>query len=264
MYNDRQNHTFEGTMFYQNQHFGISEYFCKETGENFSFPSHIHHSFEFIAILEGNMTVTVGETDYELSKGEGVLIFPEQIHSLKSEKSKHSLVIFSPDIVSAYSRKYASKIPFQNKINIPEYLISQFLDIDEASSVIKKKAILYGICSLLDETAEYVEKRGGEHRLLHDIFNFVENNYNKKYDLNTLGHKLGYNGTYLSRYFKEVTGISYTLYVNRYKINKACYLLKNTDKTILECACDCGYASLRNFNRNFKSIIGQSPKEYRK
>ena len=128
-------------MFYQNQHFGISEYFCKETGENFSFPSHMHHSFEFIVIFEGKMSVTVAETNYELSSGEGVLIFPEQIHSLKSEKSKHSLVIFSSDIVSAYSRKYSSKLPVENKINIPDYLISQFLDINEASSVIKKKAI---------------------------------------------------------------------------------------------------------------------------
>ena len=145
-------------MFYQNQHFGISEYFCKEMGENFSFPSHMHHSFEFIVIFEGKMSVTVAETDYELSSGEGVLIFPEQIHSLKSEKSKHSLVIFSSDIVSAYSRKYSSKLPVENKMKIPDYLISQFLDINEASSVIKKKAILYGICSSFDETAEYVEK----------------------------------------------------------------------------------------------------------
>ena len=251
-------------MFYQNQHFGISEYFCKETGENFSFPSHMHHSFEFIVIFEGKMSVTVAETDYELSSGEGVLIFPEQIHSLKSEKSKHSLVIFSSDIVNAYSRKCSSKLPVENKINIPDYLISQFLDINEASSVIKKKAILYGICSLFDETAEYVEKCVGEQGLLHDIFDFVENNYDKEYNLNALGHTLGYNGAYLSRYFKEATGICYTSYVNRYKINKACYLLKNTNKTILECACDCGYASLRNFNRNFRSIIGQSPKEYRK
>ena len=251
-------------MFYQNQHFGISEYFCKETGENFSFPSHMHHSFEFIVIFEGKMSVTVAETDYELSSGEGVLIFPEQIHSLKSEKSKHSLVIFSSDIVNTYSRKYSSKLPVENKINIPDYLISQILDINEASSVIKKKAILYGICSLFDETAEYVEKCVGEQGLLHDIFDFVENNYDKEYNLNALGHTLGYNGAYLSRYFKEATGICYTSYVNRYKINKACYLLKNTNKTILECACDCGYASLRNFNRNFKSIIGQSPKEYRK
>ena len=87
-------------MFYQNQHFGISEYFCKETGENFSFPSHMHHSFELIVILEGKMSVTVAETDYELSSGEGVLIFPEQIHSLKSKRASTAWLFFHP-ILSA-------------------------------------------------------------------------------------------------------------------------------------------------------------------
>ena len=45
-------------MFYQDQHFGVSEYFCRETGENFSFPAHIHRSFECITVLKGEMTVT--------------------------------------------------------------------------------------------------------------------------------------------------------------------------------------------------------------
>jgi AraC-like DNA-binding protein len=124
--------------------------------------------------------------------------------------------------------------------------------------------MLYGICSLLDENATYKEKRSGERGLLRAVFDFVENNYDKACDLKALSHALGYNGAYLSRYFKECTGIPYTSYVNLYKVSKVCYLLKNTDKTVLECAGDCGYISLRNFNRNFKSIIGQSPKEYRK
>ena len=55
----------------------------------------------------------------------------------------------------------------------------------------------------------------------------------------------------------------FTAYANRHRISKACYLLRTTDKTILECACDCGYTSLRSFNRNFKEHVGLSPKEYR-
>ncbi len=41
------------------------------------------------------------------------------------------------------------------------------------------------------------------------------------------------------------------------------YLLRNTDKSALECSCECGYTSLRSFNRNFKAIIGTSPTDYR-
>ena len=71
-------------MFYQPQHFGLSEYFHKEVGENFSFPTHIHHSFEFITILEGSMAVCVGNDKYELKKGEGIW---------KEDSEKESLYI---------------------------------------------------------------------------------------------------------------------------------------------------------------------------
>ena len=46
-------------MLYQFQHFGISEYFCKEYGENFNYPIHLHQSFEFIVVLDGEMKITV-------------------------------------------------------------------------------------------------------------------------------------------------------------------------------------------------------------
>jgi len=250
-------------MFYQNQHFGISEYFCKETGENFSFPAHIHYSFEFITVLEGNMAVDIGDVSYELKQGEAVLIFPEQIHSLKSERSKHLLVIFSADLISAYYSRHSLEIPRNNKISVSPYLVSQISDLEDGASVIKIKAALYSVCSILDEKTEYVKKRSGERGVLRAIFSFVEDNYAKECTLKAVSSALGYNSSYLSRYFGEVTGMPFATYVNRYKISKACYMLKNTDKTVIECAYECGYNSLRSFNRNFKDIIGVPPREYR-
>ena len=249
-------------MFYQNQHYGISEYFHKESGENFSFPAHLHHSFEFIAVHEGEMSVNIGDAQYMLTAGEGVLIFPEEIHSLTSERSRHSLVIFSPDLIKSYYSRHPSEVLRNSMIQLPCYLLDELSTIDESASPIKIKAVLYSLCALFDD-AEYEKKIGAEAGLLHSIFDFLENNYNKKCTLATLGKELGYNASYLSRYFSEVTGIPFTAYANRHRISKACYLLRTTDKTILECACDCGYTSLRSFNRNFKEIIGLTPKEYR-
>ena len=250
-------------MLYQDSHFGISEYFCKESGENFSFPMHMHHSFEFITILEGNMTVSIGNCRYELRAGEGVLVFPEQIHSLESTDSKHLLVIFSPDTVSTYYSAHSTEIPKNSKIAIPSYLVYQLRILDEASSVIKRKAILYSLCAILDENAEYLKKKNDEYGLLYSMFDFVEKNYANECSLHAMSLALGYSSSYASRYFSEITTMSFVSYVNRYKISKACYALRNTHKSILECAYECGYSSLRNFNRNFKNIIGLTPKEYR-
>ena len=250
-------------MFYQDNHFGISEYFCKETGENFSFPMHMHHSFEFITVLEGNMAVNIGNCRYELSAGEGVLVFPEQIHSLEGADSKHLLIIFSPDTVNTYYSAHSTEIPRDSKITIPSYLTSQLQLLDASSSVIKRKAILYSLCAILDENAEYSSKRNDEYGLIYSIFDYVERNYANECSLHSMSLELGYNSSYVSRYFTEITNMSFISYLNRYKISKACYALSNTNKSILECAYECGYSSLRSFNRNFKSVIGLTPREYR-
>ena len=250
-------------MLYQDNHFGISEYFCKETGENFSFPMHMHHSFELITVLEGDMEVSIENCRYELKKGEGVLVFPEQIHSLKSTASKHLLVIFSPDTVSTYYSSHLTEIPKNSKIAIPPYLMDPLQGLDAGSSVVRRKAILYSMCAMLEEDAEYLKKKNDDYGLLYSIFDFVEKNYANECSLHAMSLALGYNSAYVSHYFKEITAMSFVGYLNRCRISKACYSLRNTNKSILECAYESGYSSLRSFNRNFKSIIGSTPKEYR-
>ncbi|MBQ5362415.1 MAG: helix-turn-helix transcriptional regulator [Clostridia bacterium] len=250
-------------MIYQNQHFGVSEYFCKETGENFSFPAHIHHSFELITMLDGKMTVHVGEKSYEIGRGEGVLVFPEQIHALSGTDCKHLLVIFSPETVSAYYPRHACEIPQNSKIAIPDYLLAQLIELEQTSSTVRTKAVLYAVCATLDENTAYVKRKTVGSGLLQKIFDFVEQNYDKSCTLEDLSRATGYHPSYLSRYFSESTGMSFISMVNRRRIDRACYLLRNTDKPIIECAYDCGYTSLRSFNRNFKLCVGIPPKEYR-
>jgi len=250
-------------MFYQTQHFGLSEYFHKETGRNFSFPMHMHHSFELITIIEGSMTVIVGNDKYELKKGESILVFPEQLHSLESSESKHILFIFSADIVGAFYLKHSSEIPKCAKLSLSPYLMSELCGIDEQVSIIKLKGVLYSICAMLDDGTEYVKKKTQKAGLLYSIFDFVEKNYDKSCSLDDLGNGVGYNRSYLSRYFSDATGMPFVSFVNQYRISRACQVLKNSNKTVLECAYDCGFSSLRSFNRNFKLYIGVSPKDYR-
>lgn len=250
-------------MFYQTQHFGSSEYFHKESGRNFSFPMHIHHSFEFIMITEGSMSVNAGNDSYKLKKGEGILIFPGQIHSLESTESEHLLFIFSADIVSAFYSMHTSELPKSAKLNIPTHFISEISKLGKDSSIIRLKGVLYSLCAMFDENTEYVSRTALEKGLLHSIFDFVEKNFDKSCTLGDLSNALGYNSSYLSRYFSDSTEMSFVSFVNQYRISRACHMLKNSDKSVLECAYDCGYTSLRSFNRNFKLYTDSSPTIYR-
>jgi AraC-like DNA-binding protein len=68
---------------------------------------------------------------------------------------------------------------------------------------------------------------------------------------------------YFCKIFKKVTGINFTDYLSRVRIEKAKNLLLNPNLRVSEIAYEVGFQSLTHFNRVFKKIIGQSPTEYR-
>ena len=67
----------------------------------------------------------------------------------------------------------------------------------------------------------------------------------------------------MSRYFYKMVGTSFSDYVHKVKISRACYLLRNDEGSIAQIAFKCGYESSSSFNRNFRQIVGCSPTEYR-
>jgi AraC-like DNA-binding protein len=68
---------------------------------------------------------------------------------------------------------------------------------------------------------------------------------------------------YFSAFFRKATGYSVFEYINEYRIYKACELLKETKKPVLEIAYETGYNSISLFNRLFRRITGISPRKYR-
>lgn len=68
---------------------------------------------------------------------------------------------------------------------------------------------------------------------------------------------------YFSGKFVEATGMNFVEYVTRTRIEKACTLLLNPNLRISEIAFDVGFQSLSQFNRGFKQVSGQCPRDYR-
>ena len=239
---------------------------CKfEENSNFSFPMHLHDSFEFITVTDGEMKVTVESECYTLHRGEGVLVFPNQVHSLSTEESSsHFLCIFSPKLVHAYSSVYSSLVPKSSKFIPDNHTLDRLLALATGEfGALHLKGVLYSLCAEFDDGAEYVSRTEADDGLLKQIFLFVEREYARDCSLQSLAEHTRYHYVYLSRYFKKCTGISFTEYVVRYRINEACYMLKNGAESVLRTAYDSGFDSLRSFNRNFKRIVGKTPMEYR-
>ena len=252
-------------MFYESKH-SLSPDLCKiRAGKNVSFPPHLHSSFEFITVTEGEMTVTVDNRPYDMTAGSALLIFPHQIHALKTpHTSRHILCIFSPHLVQAYSGVFLHSFPESNLFHLPAFC-REALEIaaEEPTDILHIKGLLYSLCGAFDRTARYHQKPADREGLLTGIFRFIEVHFGDDCSLRALAMHTAYHYVYLSRYFKRCTGFSFTDYVNRYRVDEASYMLKNSDKSVLQIALDCGFESLRSFNRNFKAITGKTPSAYR-
>lgn len=250
-------------MFYQFNHSGSPDYLKVELGENFNFPLHLHQCYEFVTVLSGEMKITVDDKKYSLKSGEGLLIFPNQMHSFESLKSKHFLLIFSPQLVQAFNISVTTKIPKSNKFTPDKYLIELAKNISSTSDITEKKGVLYLICAQFNKSSEYELRAIKDQKPLLKMFLYVENHFAEDCKLSSLAESIGYNYAYLSRLFKKTVGMSFNTYLNHYRLSNACYLMSNTENSILCCATESGYSSLRNFNRNFKTHFGITPKEYK-
>jgi AraC-like DNA-binding protein len=91
----------------------------------------------------------------------------------------------------------------------------------------------------------------------------VQDRYAEELSLPELASRFGLNPSYFSRLFARHTGTPLFEYVNRIRIQKSCLLLKRSALSILEIAFSVGYNNLSHFNRYFRRIMGESPREYR-
>jgi len=74
------------------------------------------------------------------------------------------------------------------------------------------------------------------------------------------------NRTYLSQVINQQTGMSFTYYVNSYRIKEAVKILSDPGNTVLlkALAFDLGFSSINTFYSSFQTIVGMPPSTYRK
>jgi AraC-like DNA-binding protein/ligand-binding sensor protein len=82
-------------------------------------------------------------------------------------------------------------------------------------------------------------------------------------DLKQVAENANLSSCYFCRKFKESTGISFTHYVARSRVEAAKKLLANPQVRVSEIAFEVGFQSLTHFNRVFKEVSGLSPTRYR-
>jgi len=92
---------------------------------------------------------------------------------------------------------------------------------------------------------------------------YIEDHSDGDLSLSIVARVVNMSATYFSEKFKEVAGINFVDYVARTRIEKARNLLQNPNLRISEIAFGVGFQSLSQFNRAFKHVVGESPRDQR-
>lgn len=123
------------------------------------------------------------------------------------------------------------------------------------------------LLTILDEICEYKDRSKKSHnsKLSDNIINYIESCYcDVNLSISLIADEFDANPAYLSRFFREQMGQSFSDYVNYVRIKKAKLLTEKSALSINEIAAKVGYCNSNAFIRAFKKYEGITPGQYKK
>ena len=100
-------------------------------------------------------------------------------------------------------------------------------------------------------------------RIIGEIDLCIKDCNNEEITLKRISDSLGYSEFYVSRRFKEISGMQFRDYLRYRRLAFALKDVRDTDKSLLDIALDYGFSSHEAFTRAFKEAYGIAPSEYR-
>jgi AraC-like DNA-binding protein len=254
---------------------------------------HRHKEAQVTWILSGEGTLIAGNNMHAFQSGEIYILGADQPHLFKSspeyfqagnKKAVKTLTIFfDPNgalssLFDLPEMKVFKDFIQQNQqgFMLPsEYVdkVSQILlDIQNTSGpdqmihFLQMLRILQGIpvkhepLSASGISSGITESEGIR---ISNIYNYILQRYSEAIALDDVAREACMTPQAFCRYFKKHTGQTFVSFLNGMRINEACKKLTgNKYESISVVAYKCGFTSITNFNRVFKTVMGNSPRGY--
>lgn len=273
----------------------LSEYDCLYIADRkkkeFDYPIHTHEEYELNFIMNAaGATRIVGDSQETISDFDLVLIAGKELEhawlqgDCKSEKDIREITIqflwdFNDDSFLGRAQFNSIKKMMsdaQKGLAFPmEAILSVYPDLDSLSSetqgftsVMKFLSVLYRLSQVeeartLSSSSFANVRSGSDSRRVTKVQQYINENYQKNINLDTLASLAGMSAVAFSRYFKLRTGKTLSDYIIDVRLGHAARQLVDTAEGIGEICYACGFNNLSNFNRIFKKKKNCTPKEFR-
>lgn len=260
---------------------------CRRFSEDHTWHYHPEYEIAYVVSSAGNRFV--GDSIHRYEPGDLVLIGPDLPHCWSDDAGGASpqlrVVQFGEDAfgtgflnlkeagpIRRLLRAARSGVHFDASVaRIAAPLLEQLPD----GGGLKRWLKLVELLNLLAETAPYelLATQGYQESGVANPLNwqrmavahrYIRENLSDRISQAHLARLLDMSASSFSRFFKTVTGKSFVAFVNVLRINEVCRRLNDTDESITAVAMRCGYNNISNFNRQFQTVKGMNPTDYRR
>lgn len=258
--------------------------------KNFSFMAHWHLDVELAYVLNGNIQISINSEQRVLSRGDFAICSSGDIHFYNSDgmESEVIIIVFRSDLIENSgcwpkstrfitpfidkSRSYIDSFPQQTLIRIEE--IFNLLVVENKNKEkfydMLIKGLLYELCGIiLRHIPCCLNEKKRDSKIFSEIkaiqvaLSYLEDNYTNEISLEDLASHVNMSQFHFSRLFSKICGKSFRTYLNEIRTNKAASLLSTTGMPVVDIALECGFNSVRTFNRVFKTNKGNTPSSMR-
>lgn len=204
---------------------------------------------------------------YELYNGDCAFINSEEIHYIKSS-AESILGIIKTDA------EYVKKIIGNNHLISPVLKHKESAEpyFNTVSAELKEKKEFHNIVADIKITDFIAEIFRNEEKTSYtksiqeasvkykDLIEMLKNNYTH-ITFEDAAKYVNLNKSYFSRYFYRFSGLTFTQYINTLKVSSAIEKIFEKKMNMTEISIECGFGTIRSFNRIFKEFTGYSPKK---
>ena len=254
--------------------------------ERYTVACHWHPDLEFIFVLDGSMEYFVNGKTVHMEKGEGIFVNSKRLHYNYSKDATNCVfyvIVVHPSLLGgethAGNEYLESRFSSENEDcmlltgNVAwqrEALASMAKIYEETQSetcnLLRLLSQSVSLCASVIENIQKDMPRHADERSWLTVWRmtgFIQKGYADKVTLDDIAAAGSVCRSRCCKLFNEYVGQTPNDYLMRYRINKSCEMLRETNMTTTEISMACGFQSPSYYTQVFHKEIGLTPRDYR-
>lgn len=248
---------------YERRHFQNGETVWLGRYRNLTNVLHWHFECELIRVVEGTVTLKIGDRLIRAGTGECFFCAGEELHYILSDPDAQvDIAIFDEGLTRGIADKYVLTSPKLSRTDTVHEALDRIRAELTRKEPFYQEAVDACVRGLMvdvyrnAQTKKREEESGIHKKLIGKI--------NEEFALISFEEAArfsGYSPSHFSKMFKKLTGRTFSEYLNMIRVEHAILLMRGGGNlTMTEIASKCGFSTVRNFNRVFKGVTGASPR----